>query len=205
MKLWATRVSEFLPSNTRTRCTLRLCLFHSRFSSSLPDLILVFIGGRFSFACYQFMARLLLSGFPLHGHEKKLSSEALAPEGRKIRGKKQFSYRIRAIWKRDDASAESTSPRLFVMRKRDIVSGRRLGMRRDLSSPAGCNNGLTHLKISLPEFLEIVDLVDVHSHVHVGVQGVIDFCGALCVGFLSLFAKFLESFTFFARKRVNLN
>lgn len=52
------------------------------------------------------------------------------------------------------------------------------------------NNGLTHLKIGLPEFLEIVDLVDVHSHVHVGVQGVIDFCGALCVGFLSLFAKF---------------
>lgn len=79
-------------------------------------------------------------------------------------------------------------------------------MQRDLFSAhrsEGRNNGSTHLQISLPELLEIVDLVDVHSHVHVGVQGVIDFCGALCVGFLSLFAK--NFFNFFCTKRVNLN
>lgn len=146
--------------------------------------------------------------FPFRATRKKLICEAFTPEGRKIRDKNNFPitnpchmearWCVGGIYVTEIVRHEKAWHRQWAAvgeAKRFITA----------HCCEGWNNGLTHLKISLPELLEIVDLVDVHSHVHVGVQGVIDFCGALCVGFLSLFAKFLESFTFFARKRVNLN
>lgn len=120
--------------HTHIAAHLRLCLFHSRFSSSLPDLILAFIGGRFPFACYHFMARLLLSGFPLHG-QKKASFSAPA----KLKCRKVWKIREKkTIFQLIPCHMEAwlcvggyfTSPSLFVMRKHDIVSGRRLGMQK---------------------------------------------------------------------------